>query len=88
MTVRKLVVNLLGVFVLSLTSSKALAIFNGSETVKEDYQNHFVRFVAKGNQGVQHKNCGGMLVGGKYLLTAHHCADGSYIPDLVIYQGI
>ncbi|ANO35625.1 hypothetical protein A6E01_20660 (plasmid) [Vibrio breoganii] len=74
--------------VLAFTSFPALAVFNGSETVKEDYQNHFVRFVAKGNEGVQHKNCGGVLVGGKYLLTAHHCADGSYIPDLVIYQGI
>ncbi|ANO35626.1 hypothetical protein A6E01_20665 (plasmid) [Vibrio breoganii] len=84
----RLKAQLAGVLALSALSAPALAVFNGSETPKGDYENHIVRFMAKGDNGVQYKNCGGMLVGGKYLLTAKHCVDGYSVPDLIVYQGI
>ncbi|WP_039971035.1 trypsin-like serine protease [Vibrio halioticoli] len=73
---------------LSLVSFSASAIFNGTETSVNDYGNHLVRIVLKGNTGISTKTCGGMLVGGKYIFTASHCLDGTYTVSLKVYQGI
>ncbi|GEM79375.1 hypothetical protein [Vibrio superstes] len=73
---------------LALIALPSAAVSFSTPVAEEDYENHIVHFLSKG-RGDQDKmgTCSGMLMGGKYLLSAGHCFDGDIV-DVEIFQGV
>lgn len=83
---RKILATSLAIFALP-----SAAVSFSTPVAEEDYQNHIIHFLAKGNNvGAQLKTCSGMLMGGKYLLTASHCLDSEVGEEVEveIFQGV
>ncbi|PMG10814.1 hypothetical protein BCV00_18250 [Vibrio breoganii] len=75
-------------FLLAL-AMPAQAVVNGTPVEADAYDDHIVRLMLRNADGSSYwKSCTGLMLGGKYVLTAEHCFDTDFEVEVKILQGV